>query len=47
MLKEQTASGSVPYCSVECLEAAAKQEIGKDGRRPERVLVSGRSPWSR
>jgi len=26
LLKEQSASGGVPYCSVECLEAAAKQE---------------------
>jgi len=46
LLEERVAGGSVPYCSAECLQAAAKQDA-KDGPRPERVLISGRSPWNR
>ncbi|KAF5087215.1 hypothetical protein [Methanoculleus horonobensis] len=46
-LKERAAGESVPYCSAECLEAAAKQDAGVDGHRPEKLLVSGQSPWSK
>ncbi|MDN7011453.1 hypothetical protein FGW20_00045 [Methanoculleus sp. FWC-SCC3] len=46
-IKERTAGESVPYCSAECLEAAAKQDAGEAGSRPERFLVSGQSPWSK
>ncbi len=46
LLEKRVAGGSVPYCSAECMEAAAKQDAG-DGPRRERVLVSGRSPWNR
>lgn len=47
LLKEQAAGGSMPFCSVECLEAAAKRDAGEAGQAPERIMVSGRSPWSR
>ncbi|MFA7563584.1 MAG: hypothetical protein WCY70_09085 [Methanoculleus sp.] len=47
LLKDQAVSGSIPFCSVECLEAAAKQDAAPGGNQTEKLLVSGRSPWSR
>jgi hypothetical protein len=46
-LEERAAGGSIPYCSAECLEAAAKRDAVEEAHRSERVLFSGQSPWSR
>jgi len=47
LLEERPAGESGLFCSAECLEAAAKRDAGETGRRPERFLVSGQSPWSK
>ncbi|MCK9278899.1 MAG: hypothetical protein M0P22_12520 [Methanoculleus sp.] len=45
MTEQRATAGDVPYCSTECLTAAGEQDAGRGGRQPERLLVSGRSPW--
>ncbi|UYU19402.1 MULTISPECIES: hypothetical protein [Methanoculleus] len=46
-IKERAAGESGLFCSVECREAAAKQDAGQGEHPSERFLVSGQSPWSR
>jgi len=47
VLKQEPAPGEGRFCSAGCRAAAEKQARVEGGRRQERILVSGRSPWSR
>jgi len=46
--ERQAMPEDMQFCSAECRMAAEKQDPGERGRQPPgRLLVAGRSPWSR